>query len=565
MNLFTKLLRREAAVVLEQRYGRAVLAFRYGGGALPYGEVVRHWPELEALADFTPDAARLSSPVPDERLPDLLEALANLTAVPGLEVRVADRLLEPAPVPRGEAPEPEVSPEPTEAERPGDILPDAPQGDVAALEAALAAGTCPDASCAALLSVFAGLARQDGPEPFARMLELWRNYIDRVPELAGIPARWIWDYTQVRDTGVAPEALLERLPGLPDPVVDAALTAMERDGAPLRLPAWVLTRLSGYDLASSRFVETFPDQPALEELFSDAVAAVDAALRGAEGRGLLSARCVARTRARQVDAFRGLPEEPPLRYTMYFRKLCRNPRLQTYMKLLLRYIENGLRARYRFGGRLQGEAPDAVSRAAVDAYLAQLPPVEKPGREAALGETVAHEEAAPRRQIALNMADVARLRADSDATRAALLAAVARDAWPEAIEDDEDPPEAMDAGDAAAVVPDQPAEGERPADVEGTTEAATPAIQDAAPGESTLSSNVSEPWRSFLAQADREALAALLEGPSALRALAAARREMPDRLLDGLNEAAADTLGDLIADAGGVYEEYREALTSLLR
>ena len=541
MNILAKLLRREAAVVVEERYGRAVLAFRYGGGASPYGEVVRRWPELEPLAAFVPEPAQLRSRVPEDRLPDLLLALAGLDGVPGLEVRVAERLVAPAPQEPGAAEDAVEAPAPEEGDAEIVEETDPPPDEVAALEAALAAGERPDSGYAALLAVFAGLARQDGPEPLARMMELWRDYIGRVPELAGVPARWIWDYTQVRDSGVAPEALLARLPGLPDPVVDAALTAMERDGAPLRLPAWVLTRLSGYDLAASRFFETFPDQPALEGLFSDAVAAVDAALRQSEKHSLLSARCIARTHVQQVEAFRGLPEERES-YTMYFRKLCRNPRLQTYMKLLLRYIENGLRARYRFGGRLQGEVPDGASRAAVDAYLAQLPPVEKPGRETSRGEAAPSAEAAPRRRIALNMADVARLRADSDATRAALLAAVARDAWPEAAWDDEDAPDA----------PPEAAEARPAADSEPED------------GGEAVADDVPEPWRSFLTRADREALAALLEGMPALQALAATRREMPDRLLDGLNEVAADTLGDLIADAGGIFEEYRETLASLL-
>ena len=31
---------------------------------------------------------------------------------------------------------------------------------------------------------------------------------------------------------------------------------------------------------------------------------------------------------------------------------------------------------------------------------------------------------------------------------------------------------------------------------------------------------------------------------------------MPDLLLDGINEIASDTIGDLVADADGIYEDY---------
>lgn len=525
MGFFTKLLRRNASVRLAERHGQAVLSFRYGGGLAPYGDVAARWPELAPLAPYVLDAARLLSPVPPDRLPGLLAALEALGGVPRLDISVADAVLAPK-APSG-APEPGM-PEP-EAAEPEPPQPSPPRREALTgeqlerLRAEIEAGGRPDVPGDALLSLFGALALEPGVDNFPAMAALWRDYIDRRPELAGLPARWIWDYTRVRGLGIAPEALLAALPGLPDPVLDAALTALEQSGAPLRVPVWVLSRLSRYDIAASRFYKSFGDKPALEALFSDAVAAVDAALREAEGRGLLSARCLARLRTQEVAAFRGIPGAGDVRYTLNLRLFHKNPRLQTYLKLLLRCVENGLRARYRYSGRLQGDGPDETSRSAVEAFLAQLPPAEKPRRDAA------EPAPAPKAPIALNMADVARLRADSDAARAALLAAVARDAWPEAegTDDGAPPPE------PAAAAPD---EGGRP----------------------------TSPWDAFLARADREALTALAAGPDALRALASARREMPERLLDALNEAAADTLGDLIADGDGVFEEYRGVLAERL-
>ena len=42
------------------------------------------------------------------------------------------------------------------------------------------------------------------------------------------------------------------------------------------------------------------------------------------------------------------------------------------------------------------------------------------------------------------------------------------------------------------------------------------------------------------------------------------RRSIKERLLDKLNELAADALGDLIGDAEGVLEEYRDAVSAYL-
>ena len=530
MGFFTKLLRRDAAVLLAERGGQSALSFRYGGGAAAYGELIARWPELEVLAPFVDDPARLTNSVPEDRLPELLAVLGTLAAVPRLSVSVAEapRAPEtPAEAP-AEAPVPAADEAPARPQFPSpEGLTGAQRERLSRLRAEVEAGRAPEVSLEDILLLFETLALEPGADNLGAMTALWRSYIGRYSALAGAPARWIWDYIQVREPDYPPAALLAALPGLPDPVIDAALTALERSGAPLRIPAWVLSRLSGYDIAASRFYQSFPDPAALEDLFSDAVAAVDAGLRAAEGRGLLDARCVARLRAQEVAAFRDIPGAADQRYTLYLRLYHRNPRLQTYLKLLLRCVENGLRARYRYSGRLQGERPDAETLAAVEGFLAQLPPLDRPGRRAA-------EAPQPRRKapIALNMADVARLRADSDATRAALLAAVARDAWPEAADDGEETetPEPAPAG-----AEKEPADG-------GTA----------------------SPWEAFFARADAEALRALMRGPDALRALAAARREMPDRLLDALNDAAADTLGDIIADGDGIFEEYADAIGARL-
>ena len=72
--------------------------------------------------------------------------------------------------------------------------------------------------------------------------------------------------------------------------------------------------------------------------------------------------------------------------------------------------------------------------------------------------------------------------------------------------------------------------------------------------------DLDDDWRAFFEQIHErvtlDALAALLEGPEAFAAYARERNDMPDLLLDGINEIASDTIGDLVADADGVYEDY---------
>ena len=81
--------------------------------------------------------------------------------------------------------------------------------------------------------------------------------------------------------------------------------------------------------------------------------------------------------------------------------------------------------------------------------------------------------------------------------------------------------------------------------------------------ESLWSSNegdLDDDWKAFFDQVHQryglDALAALVEGPYAFAVYAKARNAMPDLLLDGINEIASDTIGDLVADADGVFEDY---------
>ena len=72
--------------------------------------------------------------------------------------------------------------------------------------------------------------------------------------------------------------------------------------------------------------------------------------------------------------------------------------------------------------------------------------------------------------------------------------------------------------------------------------------------------DMDDDWRAFFEQVHErvslDALAALMEGPEAFAAHAKERNEMPDLLLDSINEIASDTIGDLVADADGIYEDY---------
>lgn len=547
MGLLNRLLRRPASVELLLRDGRALLCFRYNEGLTTFARMLRPWPELSPLAPWVELPGQLVNAVPRDRLRDTLEAVDALardcSGEGKLRFAVADELRapeapRPARVPAPPAParaparqarqdreaffrdarallnrtEEGASPVPLGAAFPSyaALSPEQLRWYLC-LRAALRRGEAPDTPYPYLLLYACELVNrlgvQDARQGLDALIRLWQGYHARCPQLSGAPSRWIWDYAQVYGVDVPPAELLTALPDFPELPADAVLTALERSGATLELPVWLLSRLSGFDLAGSRLFQMCEDRGRLEGWVSGAIAAVDDTLRRKEGKGILAGRCMARLHTEQVAAFSGAPVLKEQIYSLRIRRYHSSPRLAAWLTGVLRYVENALRARCRVSGRLKNAEPEAIVREAVDAYLSGI----------------FDKKPDPAPKLTLNMGSVARLREESDAVREALLAAVAEDA------------------------PEEPAQEP---------------IAWAAPTEPARDSG--DAWQGFLNRADREALAALLDGPEALRALARGRGRMPDALLDELNEAASDTLGDLIAGEDGIYEEYADALRARL-
>ena len=72
--------------------------------------------------------------------------------------------------------------------------------------------------------------------------------------------------------------------------------------------------------------------------------------------------------------------------------------------------------------------------------------------------------------------------------------------------------------------------------------------------------DLDDDWRAFFEQIHEQvsldALSALLEGSEVFAAYAKEHGYMTDLLLDHINEIASDAIGDLIADADGIFEDY---------
>lgn len=394
-------------------------------------------------------------------------------------------------------------------------------------------GEYPDADAAYLYVHIYELLEQVGAknaaDGYRQLMALWRAYRDRAPSLDGQMGQWMSDYIHVWNCGVTDEMLLADAPSLESRALDAALIAMEANPE-AKIPLWALEIIADYRISTSKF-----SQRGHEELMAaalpGAVRYLDVRTRAETGRGLIETHAPIKQVNEKVLAFAGTPRASERRYALKIHHATSRQELSRYLRNVMRYTENQLRAKLKFGARLQGITLDEKTCAQiteyVDAFFAQA-------------ERQRRAEEKAREKIALDQEHLMQLRQESDELRETLLATLKEQ-------------------DAAQDMAEEYPAAEK-VEVEETAVQAGPGR----PGESDASV-LDDAWQAFFQAADPDALAAAGEGEMALAAFARSRHQMPDVVLDELNDLAQDTIGDLIADASGILEDYRDIVTTYLR
>lgn len=442
------------------------------------------------------------------------------------------------------------------------------------------------------------------------LMEIWNHYGARYPQLSHYLGDWVFDYMRINKLDCSADQLLMRVPELSDHGLNVALTEVGEQQTPLKLPVWALEKLSQYRITSSKFYQK-GNYSLVNQILPGAVAAVDGALREKNGKGILDTYAALKLRTESVNAFAGALTESQQIYHVKYRNYTSGLKLQGFLKNLVRYIENDLRAYSKYSAKLQGIELAEPIKACVDTYVKV---------SLAKSETAPPVKEAPK--IVLDLSSVDRLRAESNQVRDALIASVGEE-QPVSESSEEglvqrpaDAPEGM-LTDLAPVqrilkrlsseqreVLDMMRESdwqtntgyihvklpqampevlideinviskgqlgcaliEREAEALVVAEDYRDELEYLMPKQrqdslwSIAEEDLDDDWRAFFEQIHErvslDALAALLEGSEAFAAYAKERNDMPDLLLDGINEIASDTIGDLVADADGIYEDY---------
>lgn len=403
-----------------------------------------------------------------------------------------------------------------------------------------------------------GIGWEDPMQGCKALRNVWEAYRRRYLKLDVYVAVWLADFILAHRLDVPIYDILRLTPrGLAGELLDLELQGRFA-AEPLDLPFELALQLSDYDVRRSKFyIET--GRTLIETYVPKVFALVDSYLRKRHGMRMIELfhpgpqRIVARTlfhsAVYDVSLFgRTFPIAAP--------PISDHEPLRDFTSQLIRLTENKLRELLGFKGRLRGIAIEPEIELLVSRYL-----------ERELNRGAEPESAAAAVQI--DAAKLAQLQQDSETVRQLLT-----------VETEE---ETRGTEQAAGKEKEQ-AEGERLRTASPATVKVVSAVSEASDDSGPLAeaeaehaggvvwdtSELGEEWKelsAMLTPAQREALYALKSGLGEREVAAAAEREgtMAELLLDEINAAAMETIGDLLIDGGMIVEEYLPMLANLTR
>ncbi len=221
------------------------------------------------------------------------------------------------------------------------------------------------------------------------------------------------------------------------------------------------------------------------------------------------------------------------RIEVEYLPFSKNARIRSFVGSVMRYVENALRKREKYAGRLRGIALTEAVQHAIDRSLA--------------GKTEASEKTP---DVVIDLSRAAELERDSwDNTRRLI----------EAVEDAQPERE----GESDTLVTENLRRKQVHWNPQGSPD------EDLSEPE-TLP-DMTDGWTAFIETLEpvhRTLLQAMLAGAdaAALSTIATQAFSFPEALYDEINERAADTLGDILIDAENheIYEEHRAGLAEVL-
>ncbi len=433
--------------------------------------------------------------------------------------------------------------------------------------------------------LLSGLHWKAPEEGYQMLQDIWQLYRNAFPEMDADMASWTFEFAMSNSLEFVPPADVPYscYPGTAWNV----MIDQHRSEMPLKLPFPLILCLCDYDIVQSKFYQA-GHQDLLEEAIPRVVALADAALCRQKGAGLLKLYGPPKSSRQVLFLYRGTSStNRGQRFTIRVHPYTMRGELRSEITRLVRFTENELRSLYGYRGKLRDTEVDEDLAPVLSLFLSRAYSPEKAAPK---------EKEKAARKVALDFGKIGTLREESDRVRDAL--AVPDEAgWEEAAHETKEDAasraakgERTDEGHPAHEAPAAGARPETGSAGEESADAAGGRAPDAGPEDAALTeAGGAHPGaRAFFhAQAlpdalrdcvealdasGEETLFALLTEPDPAASLARIAEEamtLPELLLDAVNEAAAETLGDILIDTAGeepaVLEEYAGALLAAVK
>ena len=402
-----------------------------------------------------------------------------------------------------------------------------------------------------------GIGWQDPQDGYYMLMEIWTAYRSDFPKLDDYMGDWIADFVLVHQLDIPFAELAERVPhgifGSKDLYELELLHRFQQETIDFTLE--MLAALSDYNVMRSKFY-LGGGRKDLETYVPKVLAVVDRYLLAKHGQRLIDYLHPGEVEKRERVLFRGALYDSSLhgkRVKIGVVPLSTHPPLRAMVTQLIRLTENTLRKLHGFKGKLRVETVDEEIRLLVERYLE---------RE----YDAAQEAKRPRPSVSIDTEKLAQLQVDSDQVRD-WLTIEEEDVVIAAAEVKADTRAMDEAADMELIQePEQVEKAADPADqVEcSTANDSSEQRSESIAGVSVLAASAAgldEDWTALaesLQPVHLQVLQLLLRdsGAEALFQLAGEHGSMPELLIEEINTAAMETIGDLVIDEEAIVEEY---------
>lgn len=254
-----------------------------------------------------------------------------------------------------------------------------------------------------------GIGWQTPQDGYNLLIQLWSAYQERFPKLDRYMPDWTFDFALMH--GLEHNASWEQcsLHLAPSAMTDM-LVAQHAEGVPLKLPFTLIDALCDYSLVNSKFYKD-GNHGLMQEAIPRVVALADAVLLKKTQKGILATYGPQRPKKQVHYTFsNAVCPQANKKISLVVKAYSTNQRLRGYINELVRYGENTLRKLKGCRGRLRGVTLDDETARLIEAFLKKeygqsMPKSAEPSKNA---------------EVTLDFGNINMLREQSDAVRSAL-------------------------------------------------------------------------------------------------------------------------------------------------